>query len=236
MKKWIAIILSIVLLLSFPVQAFAADTGSGEMDSSLKKAVERIQKELPRAEIRTVGNTIHIVVDDISDIVWLNNASRIEINRSAESSSIGGSFRYYNVPFYATYIPYIHSYLNENIVEALKIQLSEPNIYAWILSAAAEGLTNAAIAIMVESVWGITIPVGVIAIITSLLFYAGSNLEYWSLVSAQNNSLTGKVSVVKGMSIDGYSSFIYSPWNNNTCTSYAGYDASWHEGVYDIIY
>ena len=235
MTKRVAIILSIVLMFLFPVQVLAVGANPEEIDGSLQEAVERIQKDLPQAEIRIVGNVIHIVVDDISDVIWFNNSSRIELNRSTAYSSIGGSFRYYNAPFYATYIPYIHSYMNENVVEALKIQLSEPNIYAWILSAAAEGLTDAAIAIMVESVWGITIPVQVISIITTLLFYAASNLEYWSLVSAQNNSTTGKVSVVKGMSIDGYSSFIYSPWNDNTCTSYAGYDASWYEGVYDII-
>ena len=41
--------------------------------------------------------------------------------------------------------------------------------------------------------------------------------------------------VVRGLiPVDGYTTCYYSPWENNVCSSYAGYDATWHAGVYDL--
>lgn len=70
--------------------------------------------------------------------------------------------------------------------------------------------------------------------IGSLLAWGGSNLEYWSLKSAQDSSTSGKVYIVRGTTAEGCDSVFYSPWNDNICATYAGYDAVWYGGVYDV--
>lgn len=53
-------------------------------------------------------------------------------------------------------------------------------------------------------------------------------------VAAQNGSPYGKVSVVRGISAEGYEQYYYYAWNDNVCASFNGYEASWFPGIYDI--
>lgn len=48
--------------------AFADDARSSAEKEKLNSAVERIQEEIPAAEIRVVEGVIHVVVEDFLDI------------------------------------------------------------------------------------------------------------------------------------------------------------------------
>lgn len=85
-----------------------------------------------------------------------------------------------------------------------------------------------------KSKWEISVPTSVIALLVAFTVWALSNLDYWSLESASDQSSTGKTSVLHTITSDGYYSLIYYPWNNNTCTTYGGYSATWYAGDYEF--
>ena len=237
MKKILALLLSFAILLGMCNIAEASEQVVLPEDIRFMAAVEKIRAELPNATIRTKDYTIHIVVNDYSEIPWFSFSNREENSRSTSvTSSTGGSFRDFDVPWYGylSYVPFSQVYMKKDIVDALKIKLNEPSFAAWIMEQVGQGIAYATIVSLAYSIWGKNINTAIISILASFLYWASTNIEYWSLKNAQDNSVSGKVSVVKGTTVDGYYSYIYSSWNNNTCTTYGGYDATWYAGTYDV--
>ncbi len=234
MKKIISVFLCVAIIFTFGSTAFASNSISDNEANIMREAAE-IQEEIPNAEVRVVDGVLHIVVDDYSDVPWFNAAVQSSRTTSVVSSS-GGSFREFDIPWYAPdgARPYSQVYMNKDVVDALKLQMTEPTICKWIVDQIGQGLTAAAVAALAYSVWGISITSGVVSVIASFLYWVVSNLEYWSLKSAQDSSTTGKVSVVRCLSPQGNYSYIYSAWNNNICTTYCNYDAVWYAGEYDV--
>ena len=124
--------------------------------------------------------------------------------------------------------------MKKDVVEALKIQMLEPRFYNWVVGQLVAGVATDVIVTLAASLWGMSIRPGIVTAISSFMAWGMSNLEYWSLKSAQDASASGKVYIVRGTVPEGYDSVYYSPWNNNTCVTYAGYDADWYGGVYDV--
>ena len=245
-KKVFTSIISMVLVISlvgtncvFANSAITETNDCNELEqqNDIYSTASKIQNEIPNAEVRVSDGIIHIVVEDLSEIPWLENTARIDPSRDTSVTSFsGGSFRYFNIPAYGylSYTPYSQVYMTKDIVDGLKLKMTEPTICNWIRDQILAGLTVNAISALAVSVWGIEIPVGVVSVVGNLIYWVVSYMNYWSLNSAQNSSSTGKVSVVKGNVPDGYISFIYTPWNNYTCSTYLGYDATWYNGVYDL--
>lgn len=230
MKKFFSFFLAIIMIISLSVSVYANPC-------SISDAVVRIQHEVPNAEIHVENSTIHVVVNDITIIPWLNDTFRTNQSRTTTVySSNGGSFRDFIIPWYGNFYftPYSQVYMNKDVVESLKLRLHEPSIFNAIVSSIASGMTSDAIAAMVYATWNIVITPGMVSFIAGIISYYATDLEYLSLKSAQDSSVSGKVYVVRGMTPDGISTYIYAPWNDNTCVTYNDYDATWYGGVFDI--
>lgn len=235
MKKTISFLMCIVMILTVSLPVLAADD-EYVYQNNIESNVEKIREEIPDAEIRVVDNVIHIVVDDLSDVPWLNTNTTNAARLTSVYSSTGGSFREFDLPWYAymSFAPFSQVYMSKDVVGALMVQMNEPELFDWIVEQIGAGLTTAAISALAAELFGVTVPAGVIGVIGSFLYWVVSNLEYWSLKSAQDKSTTGKVSVVRGTTQDGMYQYIYSPWNDNICETYLGYDANWYGGEYDV--
>ena len=225
--------ISMILVISLPVLAVNDEYA---YQSNIERNVSKIRDEIPDAEIRVVDNAIHVVVDDINDVPWFNTNTTNVAKVTSVYSNKGGTFREFDVPWYEfpIFTPFSQVYMNKDVVDALKLQMTEPEVFDWIVEQIGLGLTTASISRLAAEMFGVTVPSRVITAIAEFLYMVVSSLEYWSLKSAQDNSSTGKVSVVRGIAQGGVYQYIYSPWNSNICDTYLGYEANWYEGEYAV--
>ena len=129
---------------------------------------------------------------------------------------------------------YSQVYMNKDVVDSLKLFKSEPNIVRMILDYAAADYLAHQIVAAVYAAFGVTLNIAVVNLVCAIGVWAASNAEYWAFDAAQSQSAQGKVSVVRGLTSDGYEQYYYSPWNGNNCPTFSGYEATWFEGVYDV--
>ena len=241
LKKSIAFALAAIMMFSFNLNVFAADNmAAAEM--GIQAAAARIVEENPDAEVLVVDNTLHIVVDDLSEIPGFANTGIVP-NASYETSVVsaeGGTFQNFDLPWHAYlgFAPIYQVYMPEDVVDALEITLSDDPLFEQIVetirSLIASGFATPAIVAAISANFGITISSIVVDLMITWFLEANSNAEYDALVNAQEKSETGKVSVVYGTTTYGYPAYYYSPWDNNVCTTYGGYEALWFEGEYHI--
>jgi len=234
MKRITSILLSVCIILSLSTTALAAEIDSQNAETiEIQQEVEKMWQEFPNAEsIRVVDGNIHIVLNSMSDLP----SAMITTRTTNVTSSDGGSYRDFNVPWSYTWIPYSQVYMNKTVVDGMKLCMTEPTFAAWIADQIGQGLTTAAVSALALATFGVSVPAAVCGVIGSFLYWAGSNVDYWSLKNAQENSTTGKVNLIRGYTYDGYGSTMYIPWNDNNCPTYCGLDATWHEGVWDVNY
>ena len=245
MKKIISILLVLAIMITLSAPALAAKSITPTKGSNIESTVARLQAEIPDAQIRVVNNVIHIVVDDLSEIPWLStssgNHSSSGINSSKVTrvvSSSGGSFRYFDIPWYcySSYAPYSQVYMSSDVVNALRINMSNHPLASAIYGLFSSGKSYSEIVAIISAEWGYNLTPRTVQILVGVVYNVICDLEKWSLEAAYNSSSTGKVSVVRGYTPEGNESYIYSPWNDNICETYLGYSANWVEGVYDVAY
>lgn len=199
-----------------------------------KRNIEEVKAELlslhPSARIRVVNETLHVVIDD--------PALSIEKAENDRATSVyapmGGAFRNFSVPSYSMMIPLSQVYMSAQAVQARLEQLANPTFWRWVKQELIAGVSAAAIAATAIHLWGITIPTFIVTIMGSFTAWALTNLDYWSLQSARDQSASGKVQVLRYMTSDGYFALVYSPWNSNHCTTQGGFNASWYGGDYEF--
>lgn len=236
MKKTLSFLLSILFILSSSVNAHAVKTINNPQTQDIHTAAIQIQQSIPSAQVRVENNVMYIVVSDPSQIPGFNSVLRT----TGEESDIGGSYRNFRTSAFATFYPSSQVYMPKNVVDALDLYLTSPSIYTFIVNKLGEGLLHAAIVSLVYQQYGIAITTGVVAVIadwgSSFLYWAISNAEHWAINAAQEQegNTEGKVSVVRGITSDGYQQYYYYPWIGNDCPTYNGYNATWYEGIYDV--
>ena len=234
-KKIISIFLALMMVFTVNANVLAAGRSQDKIEAqSLQAEVEQLKATIPEAEIRVENNIIHVVIDDVSKIPGFESSSVNSSKTTSINASNGGSYRYFTVPSWDTFGPYSQVYIPAEKVDSLIVYLTKPTIVKFIMNQIAVGIPTAAIPAMVLAAYGVSIPAGVVTFISGFLYWTGTNLEYWSLENARKMSTTGKISVVRGLSRDGHRLFIYSPWNNNTCNTYNGYNATWFGGTLDL--
>lgn len=243
MKNVISLLVALAMVFVSCSYAFAIEDITDEYffeDSILT----RIENDFPSSTVRVVDGVFHIVLPD--DCIYMSyvdcNVNTINSmdNRGIPTTHmvapLGGTYKSFTVPWNATFIPLFQSFLTKDNTDALLIQKGNPSLYQFILGLIADNIASEAISLIVEDVFGIRVPVSVISTISAFIAYGVSSADYWSLINAKNNSTTGKVSVVYGMSYDGYTIYIYAPWNNTVCDSYQGYPAIWYaEDINDLL-
>ena len=233
-KRLISLLLALVMCVTLCLPAFAAEWSSMANDVKLNRTIETIKEKVPNATIRIVDNTIHIVVEDISNVSALLPAKTSRSASTTIYSSTGGAFKNFSTPGSAILIPLTQVYMSADATDARLLQLSRPSFYHWAIGEMIAGYSASQISAMAATEWKISVPTSVIALLVAFTVWALSNLDYWSLESARDQSSTGKTSVLHTITSDGYYSLIYYPWNNNTCTTYGGYSATWYAGDYEF--
>ena len=225
--KSISFILAIILCVSLYTPAFAVRENNDELEAYISE----LEESLPNAEIYIVDKTIHVVVNDMADVPELQP---MLARTTTIVSANGGTYRNFKTPILAGFIPLAQVYANSDITESALITMGQPKVAEYILGALAAGKAPDIVAAGVKAAFGITLKVSVVASFV-LIDGIAKNVEYNALRDARDLSSTGKVMVVRGLiPVDGYTTCYYSPWENNVCSSYAGYDATWHAGVYDL--
>ena len=91
------------------------------------------------------------------------------------------------------FIPYSQVYMTSDVVDALRLQMLEPEEYEWIVNHLLEGMTESAIVTLYRTFFGETIEGTVVGIIAAWMYNYVSTIDYWSLKSAQDLSSAGKV-------------------------------------------
>lgn len=200
----------------------------------MQAAVSKIQEEIPDAEVRVKDNVLHIVVSDATKIPGFVSGEKALGETTNVTSVNGGSYRTFHVTAFATFAPYSQVYMNKAVVDSLRLFMTEPSVCQYIIDSVASGLEVHLIVELVKKDFKKAITIDMIKIIAEFGYWFQSNLEYWSLTSAQSQSSEGKASVVRGRNIDGYEQVFYYPWNGNQCPTYSAYKATWYEGVYDV--
>lgn len=230
MKRSIAILLVFFLCVS----TFVPGIAYAEEPSDILSVVDRIQSEIPDAEIIVENDTIYVVVDDPSKIPGAVSMSRT----TSVTSSIGGSYRNFKTTAFATFYPTSQVYMPKSVVDALIFSYENPSKLEIVVEKALEGMSNAAIRAYLITNYGVVLSVDAIEFISECgsqaLTWLITKSECTALKAAQNSSSTGKASVVRGYTTDGYTQFYYYPWTDSQCVSFNGYDATWFGGVYDV--
>ena len=235
MRRIISILLGLAMLFAMSVNAFAADI-EPEV-AHVQSVANRLQEEFPDATIRIVEDQIHIVMDDPSELLGYEIAPSATRTTRVVSSE-GGSFENFEIGFGATFDPYLQVYMNTEMVEGLKMRLSEDStmeeIVHFIFTALASGVAEIYIAQYIHDTFGVAIATAVVGRFADGVFDHVVNLDYNSLCDAEDRSTTGKVYYVKGNTYDGIYSCLYYPWNDNVCETYGGRDATWYEGKFPL--
>lgn len=235
MRKFFAVVLAICFVFSMTTPAFAAEIEANKKEVQLQREVNRIVKEIPGAIVRVQNDIIHIAVSSPDQIPNYESNTRT----TSVISSTGGSYRSFIVAPLADFSPYSQVYMSQSVTMGLEYRFDNPDKATEIIQMIADGMATAAITIYVQ---GLAAQYNmeeedVEPIIEGLryLVYVGFiDLEHTVFDIALRNSSTGKVSLVRGINYNGYTQYFYYPWNDNICSTYNGYDATWFAGVYDV--
>lgn len=235
MRKFFAVALAICYIFSMSLPTFAAETDSGKREAQLQLEVNRIAKEIPGAVVRVQNDIIHIAVSSPDDIP--NFASKART--TSVISSTGGSYRSFIVAPLADFSPYSQVYMSQTVTKGLEYRFDNPDKATEIIQMIADGMATAAITIYVKSLAAQynmeeedVEPI--IEGLRYLVFVGFIDLEHTVFDIALRSSTTGKVSLVRGINYNGYTQYFYYPWNDNICSTYNGYNATWFPGVYDV--
>lgn len=240
MKKIVALIIcaSMMLLCASNIFASDADATSYEMNN-LSSLAEQLKTDYPNANVIIQDNALHIsFASEEEAMAYVESCffdNKIAVNRSYCNNvycASGGTYVDFSVPFYATFTPHTQVFFPSAQVEALRIYLTNQAAANMIYNSIVAGLATNAIIDIVSGAFGFTLDDSIIDAVYDVVLNSSTNLEITSLNNALSNSSTGKVQVVRGISVDGYLAFIYSPWNSNYCETYGGYMADWHAGSY----
>ncbi len=238
MKKWVGLFLTMVLSVSCLVGSMlnvqAQEKPKLEYIDPVQKAALQLQRDFPDAEIMVSNGMVHVVLDEETSKKLTSSNNGISTYATIAYSSIGGSYRNFSVPVYETYFPYSQVYMDSNAVTAALLKMVQPNFYAWVIDKSWNGVSNAQITALALKEWGIAVPVGVINVMASMLYWYCSNWDYVALNVAQSRSNQGKAYVVHGNTNEGVYYAFYAAWNGTSCPTYLGYNASWYAGVYDF--
>lgn len=235
MRKFFAIALALCLSFSITIPAFAAEIGSNKREVQLRREVNRIVEEIPGAVVRVQDDVIHIAVSSPEQIPNFASNTRT----TSVISSTGGSYRSFIVAPLADFSPYSQVYMSKSVTKGLEYRFDNPDKATEIIQMIADGMATAAITIYVKSLaaeYDMN-EEDVEPIIDGLryLVYVGFiDLEHTVFDIALRSSTTGKVSLVRGINYNGYTQYFYYPWNDNVCSTYNGYNATWFPGVYDV--
>lgn len=240
MKKVVAVMICVSMIFLFSANIFAS-----ESDLVLCQAhnifdfAEQIKDDYPNARVVIQDNVLHVSFSSEEEaMAYVETCffdNRITVNRSYCNnvySANGGTYVDFSVPFYATFTPYTQVFFPRAQVEALRLYITNQSVANMIYYDLIAGMSTDAIIDLVYGLTGVTLDDSIIDAVYDIVLYAATNLEITSLNNALSTSSTGKVQVVRGMSVDGYLAFIYSPWNSNYCQTYGGYMADWHAGTY----
>lgn len=234
MRKVISFFIALTLLLSCSTNISASEVLQNHQKDDIQTVVDKLAQNIPDAKIRVENDIIYVVVSTPNVIPGYSANSR----STGETSSIGGSYRNFRTTAFATFYPSSQVYMPKTVVDSLKLFMTSPDVFSFIVDKIGEELTHAAIVALVYAQFGISITTGIVAVIadwgSSYLYWAFSNAEYWALVNAQAQYPSGGVSVVRGITYDGYSQYFYYGWGDTYCPTYNGYNTTWYEGVYDV--
>lgn len=232
----IALFVAVLLTVSFGAKVSAVSAAPSE-EQRLENAVARIKYDIPDADVTVADGIIHIVLDDPEKIPGYSTPEPgLETNVTSASSYYGGTYRdfKYRLGAGSYFLPSIQTFMTKDVTDAVKLKLHHQDICDWIKQKFHEGFTKDMIAAMASSEFRKAITVMRVSYILDFVYYLQTNASYISIVSAQNQSSEGKVSVVLGSTPDGFLSYLYLPWEGRICNSYGGYDASWFTEIYDL--
>lgn len=244
MKKLMSLALAIVLCIScLPMPANAFELNATD-DAGLIRATAEIQRAIPDADITVENGTIHVVVNDISDIPGFEHYSA-QASSSLPTSNVGGSYRNFRNVILADFYPYSQVYMSQEVTAAMVFYLDHPDQFYQILQDALEGATylyiKAQLTTYYKQVYGdylSDVQTREIALTASGIAEFATDsviaIAKSSFKSAANNSSTGKVSIVRGYTDTGYHITYYSAWNDNLIPTFNGYNADWYEGIFDV--
>lgn len=234
MKKTVSSLLSLLLCFSLVSSSLIRASAAESNSDNIQIIVDRIKEEIPDAQVLIENDTIYIAVNDPEKIPGYNPKART----TSATSSVGGSYRSFKTTAFATFYPTSQVYMPKGVVDALKLSMAEPSVFEFIVDYVVEGYAVATIVAAVKAEFAYTVAASIVSAIagfgTAALYWAITNAEYYTLKTVQNQSTTGKVSVVRGYTPEGYQLYYYYPWNDNLCPSFNGYDATWFRGVYDV--
>ena len=215
------------MLCSSPMGVQAQENAN--MDLQIEEVVNQFKEDFPNADIQVIDGTVHVVLQEENDVP--------QSRMTSVTSSRGGSFVDFNIPWYEVYQPYCQVYMNKAAVEAAKVQKEKPEIVQYILYEWAAGVTAGVIVAQVEQKYGVRLDQDAVEYLVSNAFKFVGEFDRNSLINAQNASSSGKAYVVYGNYSNGVPFTVYGPWNGNTCTTYMGMNAlTWKDGVYYNIY
>lgn len=241
MKRLTSLALAIILCIScLPVHTNAFEVNTTN-DVSLLRATSEIQNNIPDADITVENGTIHVVVNDISDIPGFEQYSN-NSRSSLPVSYVGGSYRNFRNVILADYYPYSQVYMSRSVAAAFNFYLDHPDEFYELLAQVLETATKESIKAQLRSYYleqygSISqaqtqeiefIAEGIAAFTTDTIIQLAKS----SFKSAYGSGQ--KVWIVRGYTDTGYHVIYYSPWTDNYVPSYNGYSADWYEGVYDI--
>ena len=237
MKKTISVLLTLAIVFSLSSMALADNYDIALPAGNIYDEAKRLESIIPNSEATVIDGMIHIVVDDPADVPWMNATIQANSERvTSVVSSKGGTFKDFRIPAFdiGGFFPYWQTYMTQDVVNAALIKKGEPSVLQWILDQTVLGVAYSKIAEVASAMLGFTISSTVVSLLAGVFLFVIPTIDYYSLKSAKDRSSTGKVSVVIGDPPNGYPTTMYTPWNNNICTTYHGYEAVWYEGEYAI--
>lgn len=246
MKKFTAFLLAICFLFSMILPVYAAELEEVEETATaalIQEEAARIMTAIPGAVVRIKDNAIHVAVNSPEQIPnFVSNARTTSV-----ISSTGGSYRNFIIPAFADFSPYSQVYMSRDVTKGVEFRFDNPDAATRAIQMIADGVAYVVIATYVKSAiessglnnddYETVSDEEVDQIIEGLryLVYVGIiDLEHTVFDSALRSSTTGKVSVLRGLNINGYNQYFYYPWNDNVCSTFGGYNATWFAGIYDI--
>lgn len=201
----------------------------------ISETIAQIKEVAPNAEVKVANDTLHIVLNDYSELTALISSSQSPTPRfTGVVSSVGGTFKNFSTPGNALMFPITQVYMNEKATEARITQLLKPSFYNWACELAAGGYSAIQISKEALKVYGYDILPGVVTVLVSLTMVGVTNMDRWALEDAQAKSSVKKTCVTFAYTSDGLPTYLYLPWNDDVCSTFGGYDADWYRGVYNF--